>query len=78
MQVITVKMGSTTLRNVVDDLAIELNDTDFSATFDGHLWTVDWKWSGDEHLLKNQCSEYAVQEDYHEYDKGVQQWIDDW
>ena len=38
-----VKMGSTTLSNVVDDFAIELNDTDFSATFDGHLWTVVWK-----------------------------------
>ena len=32
---------------------LSIDDTDFSAAFDGHVWTVKWKWRNREPRLSN-------------------------
>ena len=54
-----------------------VEDTDFSACFDGSRWKVSWKWKGKEPVLKNQCGEYSISDECRVgYEKEVQSWID--
>jgi hypothetical protein len=57
---------------------LEIEDADFSASFDGAKWTVRWKWLNQEPVLHNKVACYrmgpAVKE---EFDKEVQSWIDE-
>ena len=60
---------------------IELEQPDFRAEFDQHTksWTVLWKWSGDQppEKLYNRVSEYTIPARARaEYDKELQNWID--
>ena len=55
-----------------------IDDSDFTASFDGAKWTVAWKWKDHEPVLKNQCAEYAINADCKEqYDSEIEQWISD-
>ncbi|XP_067936897.1 E3 ubiquitin-protein ligase rnf213-alpha-like [Watersipora subatra] len=55
---------------------IVIDDRDFKAQFDGHKWTVAWKWLSREPILSNTCGEYAINDAVREeYEKQVMQWI---
>ena len=61
-----------------DDSVCEIDDSDFLATFDGNKWTVRWKWSSSEPVLKNQCNQYKVDEECSDkYELEINQWIED-
>ena len=54
-----------------------VEDTDFSACFNGSRFKVSWKWQGKEPVLKNQCGEYSISDECRVgYEKEVQSWID--
>ncbi|XP_067933240.1 uncharacterized protein [Watersipora subatra] len=56
---------------------IVIDDRDFKAQFDGHKWTVAWKWLSREPILSNTCGEYAINDAVREeYEKQVIQWIE--
>ncbi|XP_067949646.1 uncharacterized protein [Watersipora subatra] len=56
---------------------IVIDDRDFKAQFDGHKWTVAWKWLSREPILSNTCGEYAINDAVREeYEKQVMQWIE--
>ena len=56
---------------------LEINESDFSAVFDGAKWTVEWKWENGEPELANGCSGYAIPEECkEEFEMEVRQWID--
>jgi transposase InsO family protein len=58
-------------------MRIEIDESDFTARFDGEKWTVEWKWQNGEPELANGCSEYAIPMDCREeYEDEVSQWID--
>ena len=61
-----------------NDRRIHIDDTDFTASFDGEIWTVEWKWLTDEPKLKNRGWEYPVKEELRaEFASEVEQWIAD-
>ena len=37
--------------------SVVLNESDFAAHFEGQHWTVKWKWSDGEPVLRNQIAE---------------------
>ena len=56
----------------------EIKDVDFSAWFNGHFWTVKWKWNcnGEIPCIENRVSQYKVPaEAAEEFDKEVKEWI---
>ncbi|XP_067933083.1 uncharacterized protein [Watersipora subatra] len=56
---------------------IVIDDRNFKAQFDGHKWTVAWKWLSREPILSNTCGEYAINDAVREeYEKQVMQWIE--
>lgn len=60
------------------DKWIEIDETDFTANFDGVKWTVEWKWEKGEPELTNTCHGYAVSEDCKDqFEEEVDQWIHD-
>lgn len=55
---------------------IKIDESDFTAIFDGVKWTVEWKWERGEPELVNRCSEYRVPSDCREeFEEEVEQWI---
>ena len=79
-----VKFGDTGYNHCVasgivqDKSGIHIDDSDFSAEFDGHKWVVKWKWKDKQPELKNLCSGYRIAaEDRKEFDNEVKQWISD-
>ena len=63
---------------VRDDKRMLIEDSDFSAVFDGEKWTIEWKWVDGEPKLKNRCPEYAIPDRHREeFDSEVQQWVND-
>ena len=61
-----------------EDRKMKIEDSDFTAEFDGHRWVVEWKWENGEPLLHNQCSQYAVPGEYKsEYEAELDQWVAD-
>ncbi|XP_067943330.1 uncharacterized protein [Watersipora subatra] len=59
-----------------DPEQLEIDESDFTAVFDGVKWTMEWKWENGELTMANQCSEYAVPNDCREiFDDEVSQWI---
>ena len=64
--------------SVRDDKRMQIEDSDFSAVFDGEKWTIEWKWVDGEPKLENRCPEYAVPDRHREeFDSEVQQWVSD-
>lgn len=60
------------------DHALEIEEKDFHAQFDGSRWIVKWKWAKEEPCLRNQLPEYPVaEEDKEEYESEVIKWIDE-
>ena len=60
------------------DKWIEIDETDFTANFDGVKWTVEWKWEKGEPELTNTCHGYAVSDDCKDqFEEEVDQWIHD-
>ena len=60
---------------VASPLVVE--DTDFSACFDGSCWKVSWKWKDEEPVLRNQCGEYKISDECRiGYEKEVESWIE--
>ena len=54
-----------------------MEDTDFSASFDGNRWKVSWTWKGEEPVLRNQCGEYKISDECCTgYEKEVKSWIE--
>jgi len=45
--------------SVSDDKRMRIEDSDFSAVFDGEKWKIEWKWVDGEPKLKKRCPEYA-------------------
>lgn len=64
---------------VVAPERMKIADKDFTATFDGTKWTIEWKWEeGKEPELVNRCSSYRIQpESREDFDNEIQQWIRD-
>ncbi|XP_067931172.1 uncharacterized protein [Watersipora subatra] len=59
-------------------LECQVDDSDFTANFDGEKWTVSWKWKGNEPLLSNQCAQYTIKENCkQQYINEIEQWIHD-
>ena len=57
-------------------LAIELEDVDFKARFDGQKWVVSWKWRNKEPKLTNAVPCYSVGSDVRqEWEAEVESWI---
>ena len=56
-------------------------DKDFSATFDGKVWTVEWNWIGDQApVLKNKVESYSGKMSSDKeaaYEKEIDRWIDE-
>jgi len=38
---------------------MRIEDSDFSAVFDGEKWKIEWKWVDGEPKSKKRCPEYA-------------------
>lgn len=61
--------------------AYHISDRDFSATFDGKMWTVKWVWKDDQPVhLNNRISCYDSNlsgKTLEEFDKEVVRWIDE-
>lgn len=57
---------------------LNIEDSDFNARFDGTKWSVAWRWKGGEApVLRNQCAEYAVNDEHRPlYQAEIDQWID--
>ena len=61
-----------------DDKRTRIEDSDFSAVFDGEKWTTEWKWVDGETMLKKRCPEYAIPDRHREeFDSELQQWVND-
>ena len=57
---------------------MRIQENDFTAEFDGHQWTVEWKWQNGEPQLSNRCAQYAVPgECQSEYAAELDQWVVD-
>ena len=68
------KSCAVSLTSNVGFLSIE--DSDFTAEFDGKKWTIEWKWHNGEPQLNNQCGQYAVPaECMDEYEAELDRWI---
>jgi len=64
--------------SVSDDKRMRIEDSDFSAVFNGEKWAIEWKWVDGEPELKNRCPEYAIPDRHREeLDSEVQQWVND-
>jgi transposase InsO family protein/predicted aspartyl protease len=62
--------------NVRNCRILELDDTDFSAWFDGQKWTVRWKWAGEVPVLHNRVACYNIAADVQDdFDLEVKSWI---
>ena len=58
--------------------ALNIDDTDFTAKFDGDHWTVSWKWASksEEPRLCNRVAQYAIPSHIaDEYHDEVMEWI---
>ena len=75
------EMNETKGRPVVavgESSKVQVDDTDFTALFDGNKWTVRWKWKDSEPTLRNQCAQYRIDEEcQEEYESEMGQWIQD-
>lgn len=70
------KMSLVVAAGISEVSSVEVEDTDFSACFDGKRWTVSWKWKGEEPVLRNQCGEYAISDQCRAgYEEEVESWI---
>ncbi|XP_067942947.1 uncharacterized protein [Watersipora subatra] len=59
-----------------DPEQLKIDESDFTAVFDGVKWTMEWKWENGEPTMANQCSEYAVPNNCREiFEDEVSQWI---
>ena len=57
---------------------LEIHDKDFTATFNGSKWTMEWKWENGEPELTNQCAGYRIPSECREvFDDELSQWIRD-
>lgn len=55
-----------------------MEDSDFSAVFDGVKWTIRWKWKDKEPVLTNQCAQSKIAESCkHGCGAAIDQWISD-
>lgn len=62
------------LEKTNNDLFID--DSDFSAYFDGEQWVVAWKWKNEPPSIAGCVPNYKVSpEDQHEFDEEVEHWI---
>ena len=59
-----------------DEIYLTVDDSDFTAVYDGNKWTVRWKWKSQEPVMSNQCGEYAISAECRQkYDNEIEQWI---
>ena len=67
------------VREETRDTSLYVEDSDFTAKFDGVNWTISWAWKSEQPTLRNQCAEYAVSDDQckQKYEKEIEQWISD-
>ena len=57
---------------------VQVDDSDFVATFNGDKWTVRWKWKDGEPTLKNQCAQYTITDECQApYEAEMEKWIQD-
>ena len=60
---------------VVKSLSVE--DKDFLIEFDGSKWTVAWKWSENEALIKSTVSQYEIPEKIKpQFEAEIKKWIE--
>ena len=65
----------------VDEESCQIVDKDFTATFNGKYWIVEWRWKEDRApVLKNKVSMYENRMTGNkkvEFDKEIERWIDE-
>jgi hypothetical protein len=62
--------------NVRQEPIVVLNDADFSATFNGRNWEVEWKWRNGPPELKNRVAQYAVPTEIRDsYNDELARWV---
>lgn len=70
---VTFGMAAVTCRSQV-----HIDDVDFTASFDGSVWTVKWKWLDGEPKLKNNISCYKIREHQKEaFVSEIDAWINE-